>query len=692
MSTHKRLISGLSGIIILSLLLNIFIFCSAKLSGEYLETKNVWGQQDAVSKSDYQKKLNILADLPSDLSDAEELMNASYNYLDTLYYLENKKYATNAMWQTFEAQTAPYPVTRTGSGSKDRILFSDIAKNLERINSYPDYIRSIPENARIISDVMTSLPSDNSYLLSNVAKCQKDYYGLEYLQLTPTVDISLTLALQYNVTDIIAVLMLLITAVFFSRTIKKQGNEYVDKSRKLIITTFIFSAFGILMLYVSNLSAAGYVLGFPSLHTPIQSFDSFATCPAAFTLGTFLLFWLIIKLLTNLLFLILISLVLMKRPSAKPLSNRFPKNISPAGIITVIAVFAEAILFFFNPASSGQNPGLLFNLHEINLFAGFTPERFFNRYLNLNIFGNAVSRFGAYLTVFLLAAFPLTVFSLRRLLKVMNSTRENLRKSYYSEIEAKYKETRRLWHDFNNHLLTVKALYSAGKNEEAEKYIKELEALDKDYRLPTRTGSDALDLLLFHKNRAAIEQGMRIEFVTACRLETLHFTDYDLCGLVGNLLDNAMEACTEIQGGQPVISLSLEAKGTMLIVTCSNPFAGERHTSESGKAMSASAKAKSGSSGSAASNAEPGNSVFATSKEKSGSSGTSAKKTEPGNSASAAQNENDISFTTTKKDTENHGIGLSSVKQICKKYTGNINITVENSTFRVSCLLNAPGK
>ena len=117
MSTHKRLISGLSGIIILSLLLNIFIFCSAKLSGEYLETKNVWGQQDAVSKSDYQKKLNILADLPSDLSDAEELMNASYNYLDTLYYLENKKYATNAMWQTFEAQTAPYPVTGTGSGS-----------------------------------------------------------------------------------------------------------------------------------------------------------------------------------------------------------------------------------------------------------------------------------------------------------------------------------------------------------------------------------------------------------------------------------------------------------------------------------------------------------------------------------------------------------------------------------------------
>ncbi|MBP3579536.1 MAG: ATP-binding protein, partial [Lachnospiraceae bacterium] len=44
-------------------------------------------------------------------------------------------------------------------------------------------------------------------------------------------------------------------------------------------------------------------------------------------------------------------------------------------------------------------------------------------------------------------------------------------------------------------------------------------------------------------------------------------------------------------------------------------------------------------------------------------------------------------FASTKEEKSGHGIGLSSVRQVCKKYQGTMEISAENQEFQVHLLL-----
>ena len=61
------------------------------------------------------------------------------------------------------------------------------------------------ENAGVIADSLYSI-YDDGWLLKNLAQCQKDYYGLQFLQLTPQLDNAFDMVINYHVTDVFAFL------------------------------------------------------------------------------------------------------------------------------------------------------------------------------------------------------------------------------------------------------------------------------------------------------------------------------------------------------------------------------------------------------------------------------------------------------------------------------------------------------
>ncbi len=611
MTTRKRLYAGAACIILFMLLLNGFLFYSSNLNSEYLQTENVWGQQDSIRLSDYNKLNQILSSLPDSMKEAYAELNQSVNYLRQLFAIENKTYRSRADLDRFNDIDVPGLVSLNHSDSSDYEVYTSAAAIVGNALNYATYITSIPENIRILSGFYYADSSFGKFLLNNIAKCQRDYYGMEHIKPVPVTDQSANLLVQYHTTDILTVILLIILSIFAYRSLKYPQNSFIFSNKKMPVGLFAVYILSSAAMYITNILITESVLGLPDLSVPIQSLGSYYTCPYSVTFGSFLLIWLLIKLSAVIFFLMCFI-------AASTSKHKF--------IFSSVAVaFITTEYILVSPHAENMSIHQIFS--EINLFSAFTPERFFNRYLNLKIFSSAVPRLTLFLCVYMLMFIPLSVIVIRRLLALAGQTRNELQKSYYAEIDAKYSETRRLWHDFNNHLLTIKSLYASGHADEAEKYIDDISDRGKSYLLPTRTGSNALDLLFYQKNRTAADTGVKIEFITGSRLDKFHFADYDLCGLFGNLLDNALEACHNPVLSAPVIHVSIGNQGNMLIVSCQNPYSG-------------------------------------TLSEKNGV------------------------LETTKKDSVNHGLGLTSVKQICKKYNGSVEINTENNTFTVTCLLN----
>lgn len=113
------------------------------------------------------------------------------------------------------------------------------------------------------------------------------------------------------------------------------------------------------------------------------------------------------------------------------------------------------------------------------------------------------------------------------------------------EVNEIYMIMRGWRHDYHNHLQKLGAHLSEGQIEEAKKYIGELgESLD-DIKTKYQTGNVSLDAIL--NSKLSIVEKERIAINCKVEIgENLTVSDIDLCILLGNLIDNAVEACRGI--------------------------------------------------------------------------------------------------------------------------------------------------
>ena len=137
------------------------------------------------------------------------------------------------------------------------------------------------------------------------------------------------------------------------------------------------------------------------------------------------------------------------------------------------------------------------------------------------------------------------------------------------EVQNIYMTMRGWRHDYHNHLQSVKAYLKVGQIDEAWEYLDRLEQdLDQVNQL-IETGNVHLDAILNSKLSLALKNEIEVNY-KAIVPEQLTVTDIDLCVLIGNLIDNAVEACEKMEEGRRFIRLYIGALKKQLYITVTN--------------------------------------------------------------------------------------------------------------------------
>lgn len=163
-------------------------------------------------------------------------------------------------------------------------------------------------------------------------------------------------------------------------------------------------------------------------------------------------------------------------------------------------------------------------------------------------------------TGLVMAAAAFLVFGMDRLDRA-EQVREQYRSQvmYYQMMEEEYSRMERLRHDMKNHVIALKNL---AQNRQWEKTVIYLEEMAEEGGVEAGdeiTGSLVIDALLYHKRRQA--QAHSIRWQCDARLpKSCPVKEIDLCIILGNVLDNALEACRKPPEGEtPFIQVYLGA-------------------------------------------------------------------------------------------------------------------------------------
>ena len=203
----------------------------------------------------------------------------------------------------------------------------------------------------------------------------------------------------------------------------------------------------------------------------------------------------------------------------------------------------------------------------------------------------------------------------------MKQERENyVMEIAHSEIE-KLKELR---HDMKNHLAFMSYLVKEGRTDEMKEYLEQYSTELYDALQFSLCGNYTIDYILDLEIRRASACGVKIDYKIIVPPQ-LPYDDKDLCGILTNILDNAIEAASKME--DKTVELKIEWKNELLLISCSN-----------------------------ATDRFPEGTI----------------------------REN---IPTSKKNKEVHGYGMKIVRATVKKYNGAVKIAVKDGRFRLSLYL-----
>lgn len=114
----------------------------------------------------------------------------------------------------------------------------------------------------------------------------------------------------------------------------------------------------------------------------------------------------------------------------------------------------------------------------------------------------------------------------------------------YMELQTYLDNTRRLRHDFRQHLHVIAGLTETGQLEELKSYLHQYESELSEHR-PSLCANAAVDALAGYYDHAAGQQGVPMEWKLALPRQ-LPMPEADLCTILGNLLENALHASQKL--------------------------------------------------------------------------------------------------------------------------------------------------
>lgn len=147
--------------------------------------------------------------------------------------------------------------------------------------------------------------------------------------------------------------------------------------------------------------------------------------------------------------------------------------------------------------------------------------------------------------------------------------RNNLLCENYNSLNEIYMSNSKLYHDLSNHLNVLYQLLEEGKTSDAQAYIKEISKPILQLSKAVWTGIDVVDVVLNSKLQKMQELGIasdiNVEFP-----QHSNILPNDLCTILANLLDNAIEAVEQLETDRN-ISITIRRVNYFLFIRVVNP-------------------------------------------------------------------------------------------------------------------------
>ncbi len=157
--------------------------------------------------------------------------------------------------------------------------------------------------------------------------------------------------------------------------------------------------------------------------------------------------------------------------------------------------------------------------------------------------------------------------------------------THYAEVENMYRQIRGWRHDYRNHIQVLKSYADMGDMEDIKRYLDELDADLNTVDMALRTGNKMTDVILNSKISLAKAKNI---LVTADAHVPVALTtaEIDLCIIIGNLFDNAIEASMSLPKEERMIRVYMDMKNTQLYMSFTNRTAGKKQKKENGRFLS----------------------------------------------------------------------------------------------------------
>ena len=152
---------------------------------------------------------------------------------------------------------------------------------------------------------------------------------------------------------------------------------------------------------------------------------------------------------------------------------------------------------------------------------------------------------------------------------------QELIETHYQEVDNMYRQIRGWRHDYRNHIQTMKA-YAAAEDWDAIRHY--LDLLDEDLTTVDtviKTGNAMTDAIL--NSKISLAKSKNIQVIADADIPVkLKSSEIDLCCIIGNLFDNAIEASMELPEEKRIIRLYMDMKSTQLYISFTNFTAGKK--------------------------------------------------------------------------------------------------------------------
>lgn len=204
--------------------------------------------------------------------------------------------------------------------------------------------------------------------------------------------------------------------------------------------------------------------------------------------------------------------------------------------------------------------------------------------------------------------------------------KSKLENQHLQHIEKVDREYRDFMHDVKKYLRAAAELVATGSNSKALEVFSELDIKITESRHTSYCGNKILDAILTERKFKADELGIEYRVDVQQEVPVDFMANMDLISIVGNLIDNALEAAVKVCGEKYVdVNMFTQNEGHFLILEVKNNFAEAPVIGADG-------------------------------------------------------------FITGKKNKREHGIGIHTVEKIVKKYNGKLEIKVGVNDFTASII------